>query len=244
LRKSVSFAQAIATIQQSGDIPTENPNLNSNSPWSPRRKSIDVISMPQRPTQVQSHIASLQLIVQIVESVVLAHDAYAMLRAHHLYVLANALENAYVFCHSVVHSVLRKDPEYISDSIEILDSTELLACMCYFKIMFLLDTSKDVGNVEVEQILIRRCYMFMSKYLKKDRIDKRLIVQLLQQIMSIDDTQFTRHLGIFYNLLVQLMLDDSKKIRSALKPVWERIGKLMGGKKLVTESAITPLPVR
>jgi hypothetical protein len=97
----------------------------------------------------------------------------------------------------------------MSDSIEILDSTELLACMCYFKIMFVLDTTKDVGNEEVELILIRfvilipyifsqlsdpplfvsRCFMFTSKYLKKERINKRLIVQVLQDFVTISDEQ-------------------------------------------------------
>ena len=41
------------------------------------------------------------------------------------------------------------------ESVQILESTELLASMCYFKIMFVLDTKKDVGNEEVERILIR-----------------------------------------------------------------------------------------
>jgi hypothetical protein len=71
-------------------------------------------SMPQRQTRAQSHIAAIQLIVQIVESVALAHDAYPTMQAQHLRVLANGLEDAYVFCHSVVHAVLAQDPEYIS----------------------------------------------------------------------------------------------------------------------------------
>lgn len=38
-------------------------------------------------------------------------------------------------------------------------------------------------------VLFSRCYMFMSKYLKKERIDKRLVVQLLQQFVTISDAQ-------------------------------------------------------
>lgn len=204
----------------------------------------NVISMPQRQTRVQSHIASLQLIVQIVESVALAHDAFPTMRAHHLRTLADALENAFVFCHSVVHAVLSDDPGYSSDSIEILDSTELLACMCFFKIMFLLDTVKDVGNEEVERVLMSRCYLFMNKYVKKGRINKQLIVQVLQDLATISDAQFVKHLGIFYNVLVQLMLDNSIKIRMVLKPVWVRIGLLKGDKKVESPGSPSPIPVR
>lgn len=45
---------------------------------------------------------------------------------------------------------------------EILDSTELLACATYLKILFLLNGSKDIGNPEVEKLLIR--YFTLAGY--------------------------------------------------------------------------------
>jgi hypothetical protein len=106
-----SFVNAFPPVE----LANPSPNLNSDSPWFPRRRGTnDVISMPQEPTRVQSHISALQLIVQIVESVALAHDAYETMGARHMRILADGLENAYVFCHSVVQSVLSKDPDYIS----------------------------------------------------------------------------------------------------------------------------------
>ena len=140
-----------------------------------------------------------------------------------------------------------------TNSHQVLSLSHLLALFLFFSFYF--------------NSLCSRCYMFTSKYLKNSRINKRLIVQLLQDFMTISDAQvltslypsllcpllflcpsclprhqFTKHLGIFYNLLVQLMMDDSKKIRKALKPIWVRIGVLMGGKKM--NSLLPPLPVR
>lgn len=105
--------------------------------------------------------------------------------------------------------------------------------------------------------------MFFSSYLKRQRINRRIIVQILIELKSLNEpqvcslilvfdikyslyfVQFIAHLGIFYQILVQLMMDDSEYVRRALQPVWRRIGAIKGGIRTnVTLKPPTHLPVR
>ncbi len=49
---------------------------------------------------------------------------------------------------------------HIIETLDTLDNTELQACSSYLKILFLLDIAEDVGNVEVERLLIRCVFRF------------------------------------------------------------------------------------
>merc|ERR1711879_636933 len=51
-----------------------------------------------------------------------------------------------------------------------------------------------------------------------------LMVQILQGILQFDESQFGKHVPLLYRHLVGLMLSERKEIRSALQPIFERIG--------------------
>lgn len=121
-----------------------NPNNNNsgiNTPPSRHRRLSDVVSMPHRETKCESRISSLQLVTQIVEYVATSQSAHgkaqaqaqdtltqsqetlartqefhAFLTARHLRAFANALETAFVFCHSVVKNLLAVDPSFSSSN--------------------------------------------------------------------------------------------------------------------------------
>lgn len=239
LRQSILLKSPPSPLRQSsGSLPaplSSQPN-STPSPVEMRHKHINLshssnVLLPPVATRpkLESHVVALQLVVQIIESVATSHEGYSQMSAQHLRSLADGLEAAYTFCHAVLSRMLAEKAPLESETVETLDSTELLACSCYLKILFLLYNSKDVGNEEVEHLLLKRCYMFFSNYLRKERINARVVVQLLTELKNMNESQFMRHLGIFYEVLIQLMLDENEDVRRALQHVWRRIGSIKGG---------------
>jgi len=85
--------------------------------------------------------------------------------------------------------------------------------------------------------LTGRCKEILTDYMQKG-FDKntdfkvvvskytQIIVQILNGINDLSDSQFLEHLPLFFTALNDLMLTDSQDIRQALRNVFIRIGKI------------------
>jgi len=129
---------------------------------------------------------------------------------------------------------------------DLLLRKEITTISCFLRVLLRMfsETEKDSSSrVEIaEKLLVLKCTEIISDYVR-DAVDKDfhskevevkrvisaytpIIVQILRGFLDFYDNQFDKHLTLFYPLLNELMLTESRDIRQVLRSIFLRIGKI------------------
>jgi len=151
--------------------------------------------------------------------------------------LIECLELAYNFSHNLnkQHSLY----EFLARTSisELLKKQEINSISSYLTICFKLygETKVDVENrvAKSEERIVLKCTAIMTEFVEELDVANKIpiIIQILKSLLQLEESQFYKNSGIFYNLLVSLMLTDSRDIRVILRDIMRRLGKV---KNLVT----------
>jgi len=231
IKPSLEITNSKSTINTPTSLSPQTPLLTVNSPTP---QGALPLGSPQSPSNVPRKlpgILTLNLVVQIVDTLSNSYEQYPNLNFDHFLSMAKCLNASYQFCKNVSIQI----PNFSKlDGVDLITSTELSSSTSYLRILFLLYSGNSGKNrppnsiVDVEKILIRRCFNLIKEYLNKERISVKVIVQVLTSFLNMDENQFTSHLGTFYKLFLQLMLDENEDVRRVLRLVFQRIGKIKG----------------
>eukprot|EP01113_Clastostelium_recurvatum_P048624 TRINITY_DN889_c0_g1_i4.p1 TRINITY_DN889_c0_g1~~TRINITY_DN889_c0_g1_i4.p1 ORF type:complete len:1883 (+),score=603.78 TRINITY_DN889_c0_g1_i4:151-5799(+) len=180
------------------------------------------------------------LLIQATNEITLSQ--YSCLQTSHLLMLTSSLEAIYNWSYSMSIRVYLQDTLAKINMADLIKKMELASIGSYLRIMFRM-YAENPGDrrTQAELRLIRRCYDITAEYAKATDAPTpatanklTIVVQILQGYHAFDEEQFNKHLGVFYPLFAQLMLNDSRDIRAVLRDIVVRVGS--------TRNYSSPLP--
>eukprot|EP01132_Coremiostelium_polycephalum_P005033 gene5033-6263_t len=175
---------------------------------------------------IQSKCGVQLQMVQAINDIAISH--YECLNTSQLICLGDCLEVSFNFCQEVFkekenqpifeNGVLKNVEQQVDAINRTLQSEFRLVSLC----KELLETFIIIPN--------------------ETMVKSSTITQILKGFLSLDDSKFIKNMSIFYEILVQLMLQDSKEIRISLRDILIRMGRLQGAASQNTQFTTIPTP--
>jgi len=235
--KTVLLRTSAAAINKSSDKLANSPAV------APKDEEIDKAQKMANNMKVVRGHCTVQLgLIETVNEIVFTH--YSSLSTSHLGKLLDSLEACYLFSSSTNNNAILQAKLQKTGMLELLLRQETMAISYYIRILFRMyaETVKDAEwrNQIAEDRLIGRCKNVLQEYLEKSADQNsqketylkrvvmsytQIIVQVLKGLNDLTDTQFSKHLPLFFPLLSELVLTESKDIRAVLKDTFARLGK-------------------
>ncbi|KAK5575280.1 hypothetical protein RB653_010537 [Dictyostelium firmibasis] len=202
-----------------------NQSNNNNSNQNNQSQYTNTINNIQSKCSVQ-----LQM-VQAINDIAISH--YEFLNTSQLFCLGDCLQLTFTFCQdALVEQRLISSLKKVGQTFDILKKKAITG---YLNLLMILYSEKDVDvenrSVHSEFRLINLCQELIQIYISNPNetiVQSSTILQILQGILSFDDGKFLRNTSIFYELLIQLLVQENKEIRANLRDILIRIGKLQG----------------
>ncbi|KAF2074690.1 hypothetical protein CYY_004004 [Polysphondylium violaceum] len=194
-------------------------------------------------SNIQSKCSVQLQMVQAINDIAISH--YEYLNTSQLLCLGDCLETTFTFCqHTLQDPRLSISLNKIVSTFEIIKKTSITG---YLNLLFILYSEQEVDvenrTTQSEFRLINLCKELFQLFISNsssgaslssstssftsgyDLVQPSTILQILQGILSFNDAKFIRNMGIFYELLVQLLLNDNRDIRLTLRDILIRVGQ-------------------
>jgi len=236
IRKSFNHTPTIQTQQ------TQQPQQQQPNQPNQQQQQINLQPYNRVLNNIQSKCSVQLQMVQAINDIAISH--YEYLNTSQLLCLGDCLETTFLFCqNSLQDPRLSNNLNKIVSTFEIIKKTSITG---YLNLLFILYSEQqvDVENrtTQSEYRLINLCRELFQLFISNtsqsslssssssftaggDLVQPSTILQILQGILSFDDIKFIRNMGIFYELLVQLLLNDNRDIRLTLRDILIRVGQ-------------------
>lgn len=200
-------------------------------------------STPHRPPNAFSSFATVNarcsihlLLLQAVNEIFFEH--YQHLSLANVESFLEAIISGYRFAYSANNDVRLRTglgPTGVMTRIIKIEVTAMSSCL---RILFTLYAEPD--GSEKREVSEKRLTLLITEFAEEfiqtalnssspySQSKVGLMVQILQGILQFDESQFGKHVPLLYRHFVGLMLSERKEIRSALQPIFERIGLAHG----------------
>ncbi|KAN0025621.1 hypothetical protein ACTFIU_008501 [Dictyostelium citrinum] len=180
---------------------------------------------------IQSKCSVQLQMVQAINDIAISH--YEYLNTSQLFCLGDCLQLTFTFCQdALVEQRLISSLKKVGQTFDILKKKAITG---YLNLLMILYSEKDIDvenrSIHSEFRLINLCQELIQIYISNPNetiVQSSTILQILQGILSFDDDKFLRNTSIYYELLIQLLVQENKEIRSNLRDILIRIGKLQG----------------
>ncbi|EGG22181.1 armadillo-like helical domain-containing protein [Cavenderia fasciculata] len=183
----------------------------------------------QQLKSIQSKCSVQLQMVQAINDVVFSH--YEFLNTSQLLCLGDCLEISYHYCTGVYSDdKLSATISKIGTVLKILQQNTITG---YLNLLIVLYNENCIDvlsrTVHSEYRLISLFKELIENYLRypnESVVQTETILKILHGIITFNDEKFIRNMSLFYDLLIQLLMNDSKDVRSSLRDILIRVGKL------------------
>ncbi|EFA78598.1 armadillo-like helical domain-containing protein [Heterostelium album PN500] len=181
--------------------------------------------------QIQSKCSVQLQMVQAINDIAFSH--YEFLNSSQLLCLGDCLEISYQFCLSVfkddkLHPLISR----IGTVLKILQQNTITG---YLNLLIVLYTEQCIDattrTLHSEHRLVSLFRELTELYIKNQNetiVQTDTMLKILKSLLQFNDEKFMRNMSIFYDLLIKLLLNDSKDVRIALREILIRLGSLRG----------------
>ncbi|TPX47651.1 hypothetical protein SeMB42_g02638 [Synchytrium endobioticum] len=246
-RRSVTFVNGIATLTStdtSAHEPTFGSQLSKTPPASPRPHS----KKPEK-REFQAIIVKCVLHLLVIQTLheILStgqDEVYDSLTIRHLGLLLDCLEKSYRFAQKFNNDMDLRMALYKMGFMKQLPNLlkqETTSVTSYLMILIkmYLDPSEEMAAIreDIEMRLIPLGYEVMCHYNSLDPETKRrnvnawrpVVISILNAVLGFSDEQFKRHIPLFYNEIVNLLLQEvPSDLRLVLHALLLRAGNVYG----------------
>ncbi|GAM29145.1 hypothetical protein SAMD00019534_123210 [Acytostelium subglobosum LB1] len=180
---------------------------------------------------IQSKCSVQLQMVQAINDITSTH--YERLNSSQLLCLCDCLDISYHFSQSVFQDEqLKPVVPRIGIILKVLQHSTIIG---YLNLLIILYTEQSIDSstrtMHSEYRLVTLFQDLVNTFITNNHgeiVQTETVIRILKAILQFNDDKFLKNISIFYDKFIQLLLNDDKDIRVALRDILLRVGTLRG----------------